>query len=508
MLGHQGSSRRFYSYSSYFWGAVFSLFVFLNGVVVAIFPEIMAMLAVVYAFSLVIIFATYGVNPSCLRNEKLMSILLLILMSIYVLWPTYLILKVGALPKLEPRRLALLVSISFFVVMYIGSRLFRHDVSWARNPEHKFASCILLLYLFWRLCSCMLSQSPVAGISYVLREFINYFLVYFVSFGLFRYANVSSRASQLIIWLALIVSVYVFIEWTTGYNFFVTLTPYFTGGIDSDDVAAMTAMQSVSRVRDGLLRAQGTFEHPLVLSEFASIAFCFALSSILFCRKIHTRLVSLCACVLTLFVIYASGSRSGVVFSGAGAGVVFLLWLLSSKKKISKSSAALKILLFFGLISSSILIAIPTIQLFAYGASSEQKESSSVRVEMLERGIPAIAESPIFGLGVGEALNVAGIVGRKGVVTLDNQYLALAIDSGLPALLFLVASLLYGVWLCIRRAITGPADNLSFYASCAGGLVVLFLIRGAMWIPTNLFLAYILLGLIISSLSQERDALN
>ena len=73
------------------------------------------------------------------------------------------------------------------------------------------------------------------------------------------------------------IAVLVVVERLKGIN---PLVVYAPKGGTGGPIDAIAAMQSISRDRDGQFRAQGTFEHPITLAEYASIVSCFAAASI------------------------------------------------------------------------------------------------------------------------------------------------------------------------------------------------------------------------------------
>jgi O-antigen ligase len=63
------------------------------------------------------------------------------------------------------------------------------------------------------------------------------------------------------------------------------------------------------------------------------------------------------------------------------------------------------------------------------------KGSSSARVEMLTRGMSAIIDKPLLGYGHGMSVYLAGMVGSDGHLTIDNYFLSMALDEGMPSLI-------------------------------------------------------------------------
>jgi O-antigen ligase len=155
----------------------------------------------------------------------------------------------------------------------------------------------------------------------------------------------------------------------------------------------------------------------------------------------------------------------------------------------------------FSTFSALMLLALPVFTLLIKGSSKLEETSSSVRIYMLKLGWESIQSHPFLGTGPGTSGSVAGILGGTGVGTLDNYFLAITIESGVPALILLLATLLFPVWIIFNQLMSDEAMiNRSFLSAVMGLLIVTVLMHTILWMPYNLFFAFIFIGMVLASL--------
>ena len=121
------------------------------------------------------------------------------------------------------------------------------------------------------------------------------------------------------------------------------------------------------------------------------------------------------------------------------AGFMVTTCLPEMLKRVKKNQVGLALVL-------SIIISIITLvgaksigEKLISGRTAKEAGSSSIRLLQMELGIPLIVDRPIIGYGPGEAAEVLGLKAK----TIDNYYLSLAIESGLPELVLFILILLY-----------------------------------------------------------------
>ena len=160
-----------------------------------------------------------------------------------------------------------------------------------------------------------------------------------------------------------------------------------------------------------------------------------------------------------------------------------------------------------GLCLATLLLASPLQGLFDLlirGDTTAEQMSTNVRAEMLSNGLRALAERPLIGYGDGRSPDIAGLVGRHGVRTIDNFYLSVAVDFGVVGLALLFGLLLVAVatmTAAIGNATTAAGRNLqSAYVATA---IAVLVGQTVITVPDNMAIFYLLLALAVTRASSN-----
>jgi O-antigen ligase len=297
--------------------------------------------------------------------------------------------------------------------------------------------------------------------------------------------------------LAVVISGYAGVEWIMKKNILLQFIP------SGKDFAEFQAALALSRLRDGFFRAQSTFEHPLLLAEFSAMAVCFGMAAMLWPHKSRAfRVFGGVTLISAIAAAFFTGSRSALITVAAGGGMVIMLWIFAPKQPITSSKPTFRKISFMMTLTAALAIALPAATLLSQGKSQSEITSTAARIQMLELGLPSIQEHPLLGTGPGTAGMVAGILTGSGVRTLDNYFLAITIESGVPALLLLLACLLYPIWIIFIRLINGVQDSPQYFAAILGCLIVTTLTHTVLWMPYNMFFTFILSGAALAAFSN------
>jgi O-antigen ligase len=406
---------------------------------------------------------------------RTMLALLLVYVLIFPIWPQYSAFKVQGLPAINPQRVLYLVMIAvwFFGVLSSGpvqERLVR---------RLKFAGLevsILAFFLGWQLLSCWTSPTVVESLVMLIREFILSNLVLLAAVSALRDERDVGRLLRFVAFGAAMVAVIAIVERLLQRNLVASLLP-----VTTDYQLWATA----ERVRGGTYRAQATFDNPLLLVDFLS----FALPAAFFVfRTSHHRAAKLVGALALLVIpaaLLASGSRTSFVIIFiemiCGVGIVIARRFLVGKA----SPWALFALL--ALVTSVVvgILVLGTMPDIIFGRNVTEMQSTSARTEMLNRGLSLISEHPTLGLGVGHGAEVLGI--RSGsMYILDNYFLSISLDSGLPALLAFLA-FIAALFARVRLLIISP-DRVTASAAIAIALALVgFLVVKTINSQTQIF---------------------
>lgn len=415
---------------------------------------------------------------------------LILLLATLAFWPSYLLVKSPGLPALEGRRLVvgftLLLALYFMVARRPVSRALFSDM---RNPV-RTGAWLVGLYAVWRLASCFASPAPFFSFIQVVWEVLYYTSLFYI--GVMFFADDKSRGvmTRALLVLSLLITAFAIGERVLGKNLLVSLAP------QNAEYAANALALNTSRIRDGVFRTQGTFEHPLLLAEFSALVACFAAASVLWPgQRRFDRLLGALALVGSALCAYLSVSRSAYVAFAVGLGLVVLLRVFARFAPGAAAALSIKRLLILLFSVGALVLSVPLVTVLAQGNTKGDARSSEGRLVMLKLGLPAIADSPLLGKGPGSGASVAGIRTGDNLTTLDNYLLAIALESGVPALVFFVGALLWPVWRIFLTVTAGAGRRGAFLTATAGGLLAILAMRTILWMPFNMSFACLLMGM-------------
>lgn len=463
-----------------------------NGFVAAILPDIAVRLLVIGAIPLVLLIALMG-RRDIAPSQGFLKAWLMLLVLLLACWPSYMFLKFGGMPSIDGRKLMMGFSIIAMVYLVTNCRQLLYFGYADEGIALRVGLFLLLAFVIWRLASCFVSGYPLVSLVQVIWDIVNYYFLFILGILIFRDKLLRQRFMMTFMLVAIMIFLYAVIEWKIGKNLLLEFAPR------NADFAEFNAMLNLARVRDGVFRAQGTFEHPLVLAEFSAMVASFGLATVLWKGAGAERYVGFITLLLAPVAGWMSGSRIAFIAMGAGLFVVGLLWLVHARKQQSVEKRVARKLFFVTAVVTAVLVAVPTMMLVAKGKSHSENTSTQARVVMLERGIPSITTNPILGAGPGSAASIAGIMGGSGILTLDNHLLAIAIESGVMSLLLFLAVLIYPLWRAFTRLTGGVCVEGAFLAGGAGAMVAFVIARTVLAIPYNQSFAFLIAGMMLAA---------
>lgn len=473
-------------------GAAVVVLALLIGAFTALAPAAGARVGVILGVGLVLIFAalqrTKGEFPAS-RARAWVTVLLLVT----VFWPTYITLRAEPLPSLDPRRL-----LGLGILCILAYELVSRAATRSRLGSLRGFSLLVFVWIILLMIQRWVSAFTAPYVAYALPlvfwEMASYSAVTVAAILLFRGDDIPEFVARLILQVGVVCGVLAVIEFTAQRNVVLDLL----GRFGNADELTSTAL-SISRIRDGRLRAQGPFEHPLQLAEFGCVAFAFALALLLWRpeRVRVGRALIWSSLVLSLSAVVLSFSRSGVLAALVVGTWIGVLKMLSPRAgaRLTGFEASLRLGLVAALLLGTAAAVLPSALELARGSTRAESESSQARQIMMSKGMTAIEQSPITGSGIGTAVVAAGIKGTGGVPTLDNYFLLVAIDSGL-LYLFLFVLLLVGpsVW-AGQLLVSGEGRGAAFLAGASAALLSMVVMRSVLSINYNLPIAFLLIGL-------------
>jgi len=438
-------------------------------------------------FILPILIGIFAVAPQRRAMPKRLALTLIFMSAILLpLWPVYLHVKIGPAPIITPPRL----------VLYLLSAMWIYDMAVSPIRRAQFALAVrrsapvtmLVFALFGLgLMSLPLAEGRAIAVPEFFRQAIIHLLPFCAVMTYIRRRREFLRFIQLLTIGACVSGAIALVEIGSGTLLASLLSPFI-----SDNAEWLRLAQS-QKIRDGVFRAQASHTHPLSLGEFLSMTAPLALA---FCLSARTRLVRFAwagGLILVIAGALATNSRGAMMAIAVAMAVSGLILFY----RFLQTAAADRYRPLAGLITAGVLAASPLIGLAAHGvitgsAGAQAAKSSQSRVEQIEMAWPKIMKRPVGGYGTGRSARILGYFGRA--LTIDNYYLTLAIDMGLPGpIVFFGLIAAFGV-VSLKRSRDGPLDDRLIYVGLAASAAAFAVSRTIISQTGNLSILYVLLG--------------
>lgn len=180
-----------------------------------------------------------------------------------------------------------------------------------------------------------------------------------------------------------------------------------------------------------------------------------------------------------------------------------MLRILINSRSLAKWFVPLALAIPFAVL---VFVLAPYVVDVVSGGTFMERLSTATRLLMIERGLPVILDNPIFGIGPGAAAHALGIYNSQGLPICDNYYLQIAMESGLPALLFFISFWFLVLPKALKFVLFGrPQENLVLAFGVLVGVVGILVFKLIMAETQNF--DFLFLG-VIGLLVLQRDSLD
>ena len=428
-------------------------------------------------------------------SEKQISLLELMLLGFIVvfhLWPAYAVIKIGALPGLNLQRIfIILLIISWLFSLLSSPRCYNELLNTIKT--YRYLVLNLLAYFLWRYISISKSDNFILSFYAATNDFISYFIVFMIGLTVWHSSKQLSRVVFLLIVLSIIVSLIGIYEGHVEKNIFEQFVPI---------TSEYTSQALEAKIRDSY-RVQATFEHPLVLAEYFVFVIPLALVMAVNSRSLFYRILGSAAVILDGLALWKTGSRTGIVVL-IGLGFLAAAWKFWLVLKRSKDYKVVGLLFaFLPVLLAIAALGFLVINHLIQGRSSEEASSTVTRIVQLDLGIPLIFKHPLLGYGPGTGAILLDIRNESGLPTIDNYYLSIALESGLPALVFFTFAFGYIILLSLQTLRFGFAFNGGFALAFIGFVLCLPALSITAFFPL-VFLSFSLVTA-MKSLSERHE---
>jgi len=421
------------------------------------------------------------------REQHLKNIVLLLGWIVIVslcLWPRYSYLRFGGLPALTPTRGVLVLWIASWIGFWFKSSVFR-KYFYERAASAKWLYILLIVWVGWIFFANLFASNPFRGLYFIFDHVLMLCGFFFMlSIILMRPTDVERLSKLLSVMVLIVVSVGV-VEFVLERNVFANILPI------TEDYAA----QALSvKIRDSGYRAQSTFDHPLTFAQFLIAVVPLLMAGFFSAQKFKGRFYWLCCVLVAVAGLIIAKSRAGIVVSIVT--VLFFMSIVGFRRLVAGKITIPDLLITIGM---TILLTVCTyvvadkLMELTVGRTSAEMSSTHARIVMLNRAIPLVLDSPLVGYGTGRAVELVGIYGRGGALTVDSLLISYAVESGLVALFAYIFLIITTVFRAVR--ISARDDRFSYYgAGLAASLVGFFLTTVTLSLTPNLFVLATLLA--------------
>lgn len=356
-------------------------------------------------------------------------------MAVLVVIPFYVDYEVVSGARINLERLMLSIIFILFFTAYLQSKGLRglSQIYWKHGKAILFP---MVFYYFWRLLGSAASGETFS-VFVATNDLISNLIVFYVFlFFIFDKGKYRELIQVCLVTFGIIFLIGV-VEFLLKRNFVAETLAAGRGG----------AIEMAQVIRNEGYRAKATFEHPLTLGHYlVMVAPILLLSKRLSVSRLPEVLVIFC-CVS--FLVFVTGSRATLlIFLAFVAGYYVVSVLFSSAKDRVLRVAFIPILLGVGLVG--LLFGITYLE----SISGRGIFESYTRIAQIVNGFLVFQEAPFLGHGAGgknaaqlifEASKLPGgmPLWESNASTIDNWFLSVALESGLPGVVaFLVFNLI------------------------------------------------------------------
>lgn len=410
--------------------------------------------------------------------------------------PAYYAFRIGALPWISLRRLAIAVVIMLFLITIGGSKEARDYLGGVLRRNRAIATLTLGFFLMQ-----VLSLPTSANPAFTLKQLVDITLTWFVPFActllVIRDRDQVLTMLRLIVWSIIVVSTLGLIEFWLRHKFLFDIFPQeMLDELMADNPLYQYIFQTV--LRNGAYRAASIFSVSLSFAQFAAMASPLCVYFIVHWKTVGGKLlgaVGLLACVVALLI---SGSRGGMVGFVVAMSMFAMLW--TARYCVAHRDQIFSIILLMiypaGLLGFIGLIFVSRRVHRMLLGGGESQASTDARFEQFDLALPHILSNPLTGHGLGMAPPVIGFYppGYE-LPSVDSYVTTLLVEVGIPGLVCFFGMLALIILKLGRIYAFNRDDQATIVAPIACALAAFGVYQLVLSQRENHTLAFILVGL-------------
>lgn len=446
-----------------------------------------------YAIPLVILFllALWLAPDVDTKLDGKIERLYLILVGLFMMWPTYIAFNVPGVPWISFERLTMfaLAGLTLYA-MSISSR-FRADLAETITAD----KLIFRLFALWtaiQFAMMLVALGSTFGRYVQLFLFWNFLFV--LSAWMMRRDGNALRLFRLLVVATVVVAVFAILEVREGKPIWTDHIPGFLG-IDPDVLQTLND----ARRRGGAVRATGIYLTAVGYAEFIAMAVPLFLFAVMHAPTMRRFLVALGLLYLLFHVGVLTGSRTAMVGFTVAVPAFFGIWAL---RRFVRESARRDIIgpAFIWLAPALVagfaatILFVGRIRVRVLGGSAHRK-SNDGRERQWDMALPEIIQNPL-GYGLGRIESVVPFYNTAGVFTIDSYPIILLVEYGVLGFLAFVGLMLACIYWGIRIYIRADRTEDLVAGAFAVALVVFLVTRTVVASGPAPTLAFLLCGLI------------
>lgn len=361
-------------------------------------------------------------------------------------WPLYMFFALPGLPGLSPFTLAsmgtfVLGATYYFFSPQVGSILSGY------HERIALPFVLYLSYLVWMALATTVMKIDVgeAPAMVFLKAFLYRDCLFIVGLIFFLDLKIRRMFINFIPYLLFFLIIVGFIEF-----FLQERAVNFLGlsRFSAADSAEFDKMSS-AYFRGGQFRVSSMTSHPIIFGQLCGALLPIVLHKLKSAKTFQKKAFYSAIIAFALAGVFLSTARSALVCLFSSCSIYFYLSGTSKikSKVLVFSLLALTIAGFYATLSAS-----SEVLQILLGRTAEESSSSEARLIMYDNALEAVRQSPVFGFGPSTSALVAGLQSSK-VRTIDNYFLSVIVDGGIPALLAFASFLLTSAYRILSTAI-------------------------------------------------------
>ncbi len=430
--------------------------------------------------------------------DQMIRRLLFLALIVDLCVPNYYTIQVAALPWISARRIVTFLLIVVFAIAFSGSSSARSRMATILRDSPIIAICAIG-YFVMAFVSIFTSINPPTSISGLTDAVLSWYVPLMVVLYVVRSEEDVLTLARVLCWCAIFVTCAGAVEFALQKNIFVALMPHSLVDQLASANPSFERMITVAQFRNGLYRAEATYNTPLSFGEFEAMILPVGYFFLIHSTKGRDTLFGVLVTDACLIGVFCSGSRGGYMAS-IFATAAFSALLVGRSARFDRRSLAPVLLAVVAVAGFATLIGLiefsTRIRNSVTGGGADYY-SNEARYEQWQLGIPRILSNPITGHGFDLSGEVVGYHAETGMGTIDSYVLSTLVETGVPGFVFFFSMVFAAAGRGVRQYLLIPSRSGALAGAFGCALLGFGAYRFALSQHENFTLLYAMVGLIM-----------